>query len=127
MTMSLPRHLLPGTTHWHVGSNMPGYLPDSDEEAGYAHETLPDARACLAADLVAAADAIGTGADEHLCGNPCLTYRDPYDCPEAYARMLRDLAAELLASEDADWDGHDFSGRVWWLITCHEPYCTAEV
>lgn len=123
--MSLPRHLLPGTTHWHVGSNMAGYLPDSDD-ASYVHETLPDARACLAEDLVSNADAVGTWADDHDCDDsPCPTYGD--DCPWVAAQRLRDLAADLLASEDADWDGPDFSGRVWWLITCHEPYCTAEV
>lgn len=78
--------------HYAVGHSFPGYLPEGDV---WVVETLDEAKAVLAADMIHAADSFESWADEHDCDDiPCPTYGD--DCPWNHAQDLRNEAEQVM-------------------------------
>lgn len=108
----------PAGLHYHVGWNMPGYLP---EMAPFTCESFVDARAYLMDELEVHADNRESWSGEHDCDDiPCPTYGD--DCPWNVAQDTRVLADELdtlsvKSDEGTGWSGYA-GDLAYWIMPC---------
>lgn len=109
-----------GAMHWHVGWNMPGYLPECNVAS---FDNIEDARTYLIDELGFHAANQETWADEHDCDDiPCPIYGDR--CPWNMAREIEALADELEADQDdvrrlGAWNGYA-GDLVYWIELCVE-------
>ena len=87
------------TPHYHVGHNMPGYLPESD--VFYASD-LATAKAYMIADLLHEAD---------------------YD--ENYGDELAGLAEDVNLAGPSGWDDQ-VGNLAWWITPCADEDCADE-
>jgi len=107
----------PATHHgWHVGHNLPGYLPESDV---YHVDDWADARDMVAEDMDDYADALETWADDHDCDDvPCPTYGD--DCAWQRAQNVR-TQADLVRLLTSPQDLCEYAdGIVWWATAADD-------
>lgn len=104
---------------WHVGSNVPGYLPESEpwhtDSWVLAVESLKDE--------------IATWTDHYLEeeeGESSEIARDYLDAIEEISSLLAKGTEEevsfLLPSSDSEWD----LGVVYWVLPCEEEECQGE-
>lgn len=101
------------TSHFHAGSNDPGYLPDDLPATFSAWE---DAQRFVIGELLSDADSVATWNDEHDCDDvPCPTYSD--ECPEGKASDLTNVAEELNLDNGPDWSTIT-AGRSYWIHSC---------
>ena len=111
--------------HYHVGHNVPGYLPDADV---YAYADIDEAIAGLVEELAWHSGNIDTWTDDHDCDDiPCPTYGD--DCPYMAARDLESLTTYLTEGNGITEAGGTFlgyaAGQAWWINTCDDD-CDTE-
>jgi hypothetical protein len=110
-------------TGFHVGHNLPGYLPESD----VSHfDNIDDAISCLVEDIRMVSDNLETWSDEHDCDDiPCPTYGD--SCPWNQAGDCDSLISYLTDDADITRAGGDFlgyaAGLAWWIVPCDEEGC----
>lgn len=111
--------------HYHVGHNMPGYLPESDV---YTYADIDEAIDSLIEELRYVGDDYKSWADEHDCNDiPCPTYGE--GCTWNMGCDL-ELEAECLndSRESVRVNG-DFliyaAGLAWWLHSCDDD-CNTE-
>lgn len=119
-----PEHEAPAV-HFHAGHNVAGYMPEADVEC---FATWDEARSFLADELLRAADAVESWADEHDCDDiPCPTYGD--ECAWMHAQRLRGEAEELKEFEGPEFltytnDGGEHTiPTAWWIRPCVEDDC----
>ena len=114
--------------HWHIGHNLPGYLPDGD--VGTC-ATFADAQGALLCDLAFAALCEHESTDQHECieepesdssFQACTILGD--DCGNLRARDLMSVsrsASMMRADEPAgSWLA---AGIEWWIVQCRKPDC----
>lgn len=100
-------------THFHAGTNAPGYLPD-DLPAVFGNWF--EAKAYIIGELLDDADAAASWNEEHDCDDvPCPTHGD--DCPEGKASALTFAAEELNLENGPDWSSI-VAGRSYWIHSC---------
>lgn len=110
----------PAALHWHVGWNMPGYLPEMEP---YTCWTIEDARGLMIDELGFHADNQETWVDEHDCDDiPCPTYGD--SCPWMMAQDIRALVDDIVSYGDdyarlGAWNGYA-GNLVYWITICTE-------
>ena len=108
------------TAHYHVGHNIPGYLPDGEPDTC---ETLADAHASLLWELEAVVDYLGEADMDpgHDCDDiPCPTYGD--NCPwDTYQDALNTIDEVKRAGPAVRYAG--VGNEVYWIESCFEPDC----
>lgn len=90
--------------HYHVGNNMPGYLPTSDEPP-HTFDTWEDARFDLRTELTAQA-----------------YYEDNTDKEIEYMSALQQVTA-WIPDLAGDCTSVMAAGRVWWIQRCTKTEC----
>jgi len=107
-------------SHFHAGSNDPGYLPDSEPAC---FDSFDDAKRYLIGEMLSDAESVASWGDVHDCDDvPCPTYGD--ECPESKASELT-FAAEDLNLEGGPEYGVIVGGRSYWIAQPEDP-CEAE-
>lgn len=102
------------TTHYHIGWNMPGYLPEMEP---WMCTTADYAKQAMIGELEYHADNEQSWVEEHDCDDiPCPTYED--DCGWNRAESLSAMAEDLnLADVSQGWDG--WTDRLhYWISPC---------
>lgn len=100
-------------THFHAGTNDPGYLPD-DLPAVFPNWF--EAKAYVIHELLDDADRAASWNEPHDCDDvPCPTYGD--DCAEGKASDLTHEAEDLNLSNGPDWSTIT-AGRSYWISSC---------
>lgn len=100
-------------THFHAGTNAPGYLPD-DLPAVFG--SWDDAKAYVIQELLSDADSAASWNEPHDCDDvPCPTFGD--DCAEGKASDLTFAAEDLNLENGPDWSSI-VAGRSYWIHSC---------